>query len=291
MKQLILIWFLLTSAWGQTSVEQHVLDSVRKMLKEDGRVNFSTLYNNPEFSPEEREFLGRLYEITFAIPAFLREQYQETSRIPSINKIAEHFSVTKQSILLLLSVLESDSRVPDLYTRDSQTGEIGSLNLEMIKRFLQRKGGEVRMTRWEGRSLPDFSVMTLDEEPLTRDQLLGHNCLVYFWFTGCPPCVKIAPILAELAVKYQPSGFAFYGFNADDVLEIGTSDESRRSYLRKQGIHFVNANLDDVTRQAFGNVNVYPTLFFANADGTIVRHLVNFQTRETLVAVIEQMLE
>lgn len=291
MKKLILIWFLFTSVSAQNAAEQKVLATVQRMLSEEGRVTFSTLYNSSEFSSEERDFLGRLYEITFAIPAFLRDQYQSTGDIPSTEEIADHFAISKQSVLLLLTVLESDSRVPELFSRDAGTGEISSLNHDLIERFLQRKGGEVKVRQWEGMSLPDFQVSTFDNELLSKDQLLGHNSLIYFWFTGCPPCVKIAPILAELDAEYRSTGFRFYGFNADDVLELGTNNESRRSYLRKQGIHFVNANLDTAMRESFGNVNVYPTLFFVDENGTVVRHLVNFQTRAILVKVIEQMLE
>ena len=139
--------------------------------------------------------------------------------------------------------------------------------------------------------LPDFRLQTLHGNQLTRDQLTGKNALIYFWFTGCPPCVKIAPILAELSSKYPSSQIGFYGFNADDLLEIGTSNDSRLKYLRKQGIRFVNANLDSVAREAFGNIKVYPTLFLVNKQGKIVRHLVNFQTRATLIEAIEQTLE
>jgi thiol-disulfide isomerase/thioredoxin len=261
------------------------------MLKEDGRVTFSKLYNNSEFSPEEQQYLGRLYEIIFAIPAYLRDYFQSSGKIPTTTEMAQHFGIGEQSVLLLLEVLESDSRVPDLYLREPKSGQITSLNMERIERFLERRGSKVRVTQWEGMSLPGFEVKTLENERLSNDQILGHNALLYFWFTGCPPCVRIAPILAELANEYQPSGFRFYGLNADDVLEIGTDNKARRTYLLKQGIHFLNANLNNATREAFGNVNVYPTLFFVNRNGIIVRHLVNFQTRATLVDVIKQMLE
>jgi thiol-disulfide isomerase/thioredoxin len=244
-----------------------------------------------DFSPEERQLLGRLYEIVFAIPDFLRDQYRSSGEIPTNAEMADHFGVSEQSILLLLDVLESDSRVPELYSREPQSGQISSLNMELIERFLEQKGGRVKVTQWEGMTLPDFEVKTLQDEVLARDQILGQNSLIYFWFTGCPPCVRIAPILAELAEKYESLGFRFYGLNADDVLEIGTDNKSRRSYLHKQGIHFLNGNLDSTTREAFGNVNVYPTLFFVNKDGIIVHHLVNFQNRSTLIEVIEQMLE
>jgi thiol-disulfide isomerase/thioredoxin len=259
------------------------------MLRESGRVTFSSLYNNLEFSSEKRQYLGRLYEVLFSVPAVLRDEFQSTGEIPTASKVADHFGISKEAMLLLLEVLESDSRVPELYTRDAGTGEITSLNLELIEAFIQHRGGKVKITRWEGTSVPDFQVRTLDGELLTKDQLLGRNYLIYFWFTGCPPCVKIAPILADLAKDYRSSEIEFYGLNADDLLELGTTNESRRSYLYKQGIHFLNANLDSSTREAFGNVNVYPTLFFVDKHGIIVRHLVNFQSRETLVEVLEQM--
>jgi len=291
MKKLILICTLFTTVSAQNRTEQKLLETVQQMLRQDGRVVFSELYNSPDISAEERSFLGRLYEIVFSIPAFLQAEYKSTGRIPSIDEMADHFQISRQSVLLLLNVLEADARVPELFVRDSVSGEISSLNLELIDRFIQQNGGSVRILQWEGTRLPEFELSTLDNSKLTREQLLGHNSLLYFWFTGCPPCVKIAPTLAELDAKYRSTGFKFYGFNADDVLEIGTTNESRRTYLRKQGIRFVNANLDSTAREAFGNVNVYPTLFFVDKDGIIFRHLVNFQTRATLVEVMEQMLE
>jgi thiol-disulfide isomerase/thioredoxin len=291
MKQLILIFFFCTSAFGQNSVEQRVLQAVQEMMRAEGKVTFSKLYNSPELSPEEREFLGHLYETAFAIPAFLRDQYRASQRIPSTTQIADHFGISRQSVLLLLGVLESDSRVPNLYDRDPGRGEITTLHLERIEQFLRKKGGEVRITKWEGMDLPDFRLQTLRGSQLTRDQISGQSALIYFWFTGCPPCVKIAPILAELSRKYPSSQIGFYGFNADDLLEIGTTNDSRLKYLRKQGIRFVNANLDSVTREAFGNIKVYPTLFLVDKQGKIVRHLVNLQTRATLVEAIEQTLE
>jgi len=291
MKQLILISFLLTSALSQDSVEQAVLEAVQEMIRTESKVTFSKLYNSPELSSDEKAFLGRLYETAFAIPDFLRVQYKSTQRIPSTNEIAAHFKISRPAVILLLGVLESDSRVPDLFVREPRSGEITSLHLDSIELLMKRNGGEVRITKWEGMDLPQFQARTLNGGLLTKDLLMGRNSLMYFWFTGCPPCVKIAPILAELSAEYPSSQLSFYGFNADDLLEIGTTNESRQRYLLKQGIRFVNANLDGTTREKFGNIKVYPTLFLVDKNGKIVRHLVNFQTRATLVEAIEQVLK
>ena len=288
MKKLILVCFVLTSLWGQASIESKVLQTVQKMMKEEGRVTFSSLHNDPRFSAEERVFLERLYEILFAIPGFLRDQHAEKGSLPTRDQIASEFGVSKTSITLLLMVLETDPRLPKMFHRDDGTGEIVSIEIEPIDAFVKRRG-QVQVRGWEGKKLPRFQVKTFTGETLANEQLLGKNSLLYFWFTGCPPCVRITPILADLAKEYQGPGFSFLGLNADELLEIDTTLESRRSYLAQQGIEFVNADLDATTRSAFGSINIYPTLFFVNKEGIVVRRLVNFQSRETLVGVIKEM--
>jgi len=291
MKELILVCLLLTTFAGQSPVEPQVVARVQEMLDEDGRVTFSTLYNSSRFSPDERAFLGRLYEIFFAIPGFLRDQYTDSGMIPSCGKIADHFSISRQSVSLLLAIMKADSRVPELCQVDPETGEITALNLTNIERFLQQRGREVQITQWEGKKLPAFQVSAKNDKIVSNDHFLGQNSVIYFWFTGCPPCVKIAPILSSLAEKYQSTGFKFYSFNADRLLEIETTEKMRQSYFQQHGDRFTYADLNKDTRAAFGNVNVYPTLFFVDEEGMICHHFVNFQSRETLVAVVEQMLE
>ena len=251
-------------------------------------MTFSSLHNDPRFSEDERLFLERLYEILFAIPGFLQEQYELQGSVPSRDQIAQQFALSRNSVTLLLMVLETDPRMPKLFHRDAGTGEIVSLESERIEAFVQRRG-KVQLTGWEGRKLPQFEVTTLTGKRLNSDQLLGQNALLYFWFTGCPPCVRIAPILADLAKEYEGPGFKFIGLNADEVLEIDTTRESRLSYLAGQDIQFENADLNAATRAVFGSINIYPTLFFVDREGVVFRRLVNFQSRETLAAVIDAM--
>lgn len=295
MRKLIVIIFMTAGLYGQASappsdVEAQVLKTIQELWQQQGSVTFSSLYNSDRFSEEERAFLGRLYEIFFAIPGILKSEYESTGLIPSRADLANTFGVSRYSIELLLSVMEKDGRVPPLFTRDTATREIKSLNMDNLNGFLANKGSEVKMAQWEGKPLPSFDLATLDGGRLKDTDLRGENSLIYIWFTGCPPCVRIAPILAELAEKYDGQGFKFVGINADDILELDTTNQSRLEYVRKQGLRFVNANLDQPARKAFGTINLYPTLFFVKKDGTIYRHLVNFQGKEKLTAIIEEML-
>lgn len=288
MKRFWLVIFLAGTLLAQPQVESQVLGKIQEMIREGERINFSDLYNHPDFNAEERAFLGRLYEVFFAIPGYLKTEYQVTGDIPTIEETAASFGLSLQSVQLLLNVMEADPRVPKLFDR-GESGEISALNLQQIDQFIERRGTQVRMT-WAGEKLPDFSLETFDGDILTRENLKRKSALLYFWFTGCPPCVRQAPILANLHAKYSSSDLELVGFCADDLLEIGTTPESRRIYIEKQGLNFIHATLNRETRDAFGGINVYPTLFLVSADGTVFRQMVNFQEQVVLEDAIQELL-
>ncbi len=292
MNRLLLSLSLAVGAWIPSDVETRVLQRIQQMMKETGgRVTFSDLHNDNRFDADEKAFLERLYEIFFQVPGFLAEHYRDTGEIPTRSRIGQHFEIAPVSVELLLRVMQSDSRVPPMFERDATSGEISSLDLGNIQQFLQARGDQVRITQWEGRPLPGFELETLDGGVLKRSDLLGRHSLIYFWFSGCPPCVRIAPILSELDREYRDRGLQIIGFNADRVLEIEVTEEQRANYLNKSRTAYRNAHIDEQTRRAFGSVNVYPMLFFVDEEGVIVRHMLNFQDEATLATVIEQMLQ
>ncbi len=274
-------------------VEARVLRTVQEMMRESaGRVTFSKLHNDPRFGPEERAFLGRLYETFFQIPVFLKAQHAAGGKIPTRQQIGDNFRITRDSVELLLRVMEMDARMPQLFSRDSATHEILSIEPEAITAFVTRRGGSVKVTSWEGEALPDFELERIDQTgSLSRADLEGQGSLIYFWFSGCPPCVRIAPHLAELDKTFRSSGFHMVGFNADKVLSIPTTDKKRKAYLAKTETTYPNLHLTQETLEAFGNVNVYPTLFINGSDLRIRGHLINYQDLETLEAAIREVID
>ena len=287
----ILIPFWLAPLLAQSTAEEKVLQSVRPMIERDGTVIFSQLYNDDRFNSEERAFLGRLYEIFFQIPVFLKSEYESTGEIPTQRHIASGFGISPQAVDLLLAVMESDFRMPPLFERDSLSREIESLQLENIEAFIQSRGSEVKVTQWEGQTLPEFELTSFQNEKISSHDLAQRSVLIYFWFTGCPPCIRIAPTLADLDRRYSASNFQVIGFNADQVMGINANDQQRKTYLQESNLHFANVHLDEATWEAFGNINVFPTLFFVASDGTIFRHLINYQDRETLESIIEALTQ
>ena len=101
------------------------------------------------------------------------------------------------------------------------------------------KALERTITGWEGRPAPAFATTTYDGTPLTSDSLAGKPHLVYFWFTGCPPCVRTSPLLAELDREFAPRGFRIVALNADRALELPYTRRGPRG-LREEarlGLH------------------------------------------------------
>ena len=282
---------LLVPAFSQSDVEKAVLQRVQEMMKESGgRVTFSDLHNDSRFSSEQKAFLSRLYEIFFQIPAFLKSEFESTGKVPTRTQIGAGFGISGTSAELLLRVMELDSRVPPLFSRDAATREINSLKLDNIKAFILSRGTQVKITQWEGQQIPAFELEKLGGGVLSSQGIGGKGALLYFWFTGCPPCVRIAPILAKLDEEYRSRGFRIVGLNADRVLEIETSEEQYKAYFAKNGAEYPNLHVDEATRAAFGNINVFPTLFFLNEDLTVVKHLLNYQDYETLEGIILDIL-
>lgn len=290
MRKTALIFCLGSLLFAQSTVEIRVLQNIQKMMAQQGRVVFSDLYNSDQFSAEEKAFLARLYEIFFQIPGFLKTEFESTGKVPTRRELAASFGISTPSVELLLTVMASDPRMPSLFSRDPENREIQSLHLENIDVFVRARGNQVRVTQWEGKAVPAFELARLDGQKISSDDLAGKNILIYFWFTGCPPCVRIAPLLADLHRQYGGSDFQVIGFNADQVLELSVADEERNEHLKKAGVTFLNAHLDQATRQAFGGVNIFPTLFLIKSDGTIFHHLINYQDRATLERAITELL-
>ncbi len=284
----VLLW--ISPVLGQTT-EQKVLEGVQEMMRTQQEVIFSELYNDDRFSSEEKDFLGRLYETFFQIPAFLKSELEITGEIPTRQQISAGFGISRQSADLLLAVMQTDPRMPSLFQLNTETGEIESLELENIDAFVARRGATVKVTQWVGEPVPPFELSSFQNETYRNQDLKGKNLLIYFWFTGCPPCIRIAPILQQLDRKYSDSNFQVIGFNADRILELEVTDQQRQDYLQDQGLRFVNLHVDRPTRQAFGNINVFPTLFFVDSDGTIFRHVINYLDREALESMVREFIQ
>lgn len=273
--------------------EVRVVEYLKANVKPGQPVVVSELYNTVFTGPEERAALNRLFNTFFKMPLYLAQQQKAAGKPPTLAEISEQFRFQVPGEAdVMLRIMESDPRIPKFMTRDTATGEITSVDVEAILAHPKfGKALERTITGWEGQQAPAFSVTTYDGKPLVSESLAGKPHLLYFWFTGCPPCVRTSPLLAELDRTYAAKGFRIVGLNADRALEIPTTDEDRSAYAKKNGWTFTLAHMTPEAQQAYGSVSVFPTLFFVDRKGTVVKQLVNFQEKAALEEAIRMALQ
>ena len=283
---------LVSLLFQASDVETRVIQYLKANVTPGRPVVVSDLYNNVFKTPEEQKVLERLYNTFFKIPMFVVQYNTASKKIPTLKEISEQFNFTVPGEAdVILRIMEADPRVPKFIERDAKTGEITKVDIDKIKTSPQfSRVIERTITGFEGKEAPAFSITTYDGKPVTSEQVKGQPHLVYFWFTNCPPCVKTSPILAELYNKYASKGFKVIGANADKVLDLPYDDKVRRDYAKKYGFNFTLAHLSAQMQQNYGGVSVFPTLFFVDRGGTIVKHFVNFQEKPTLEAAIQMTL-
>jgi thiol-disulfide isomerase/thioredoxin len=244
-------------------------------------------------TPEEQAALSRLFNTFFKVPITVAQIYSKTNKIPTLRELADQFQFRVPGEMdVVLRVMEADPRVPRFMTRDPRTGEITSVDVAAIKadpnfgRMIERS-----IAGWEGRTAPGFAIKSFSGSDLSSATLNGQPHLIYFWFTNCPPCVQSTPLLVALNAKYAAQGFKMVGANADHVLELPYSDAVRADFLKKQGITFMEGHLTPQMQLDYGGVSVFPTMFFVNRKGVIVKQLVSFQDKATLESAIQAAMK
>jgi thiol-disulfide isomerase/thioredoxin len=284
---------LMLQAPQASPAERKVVEYLKANVKPNRPVVVSDLYNNVFKSPEERKVLDRLFNTFFKIPIFVVQFNESAKKIPTLKDISEQFHLPVPGEAdVLLRIMEADPRVPKLLERNPKTGEITRIDTARIKANPQfSRALDRTITGWEGKAAPFFAMAGYDGKPVTTQQVFGQPYLVYFWFTNCPPCLKTAPILSELQNTYGARGFKIVAANADGILELPYDNKTRADYVQKAGLKFTMAVLNAETQRAFGGVSVFPTMFFVDKRGIVVKQFVNEQGKASLDAAIQQALK
>jgi len=274
------------------AIERQIVQYLNEHVRPGEPLSVTELYNNVFKSPEEQKVLARLFNTFFKIPLFVAQYKTGTGQTPTLADISHQFNFQVEGeAAVLLAVMDNDPRVPKFITRDPKTGEITAVDVEAVKR--DRRFGQVlerTLSGWSGKQAPPFTLELFDGKTITSEALKGQVYLIYFWFFGCPPCIKIAPELAGLQRRLGSKNFTVLGVNADRFLELETSDAQRGDYVRKAGFTFPLAHLNKKMQEDYGSVSVYPTLFLVDSGGVIKRYYVGYQSFDVLARDVEDLL-
>jgi thiol-disulfide isomerase/thioredoxin len=275
------------------AVERRVVEYLKEHVKPGERLIVSELYNNVFTQPAERKVLDRLFNTFFKIPLFVAQYKAGSNQIPTLDDIARQFNLpVPGEAAVLLTIIDNDPRVPKFIKRDPKTGEITEVDVDAVKK--DRRFGQAierTLTGWAGRDAAPFQMELLEGGSFDSATLKGKAFLLYFWFSGCPPCVRMSPNLVALQKKFGERDFTVVAVNADRVLELEVTDADRAAYVKKAGYNFPVGHLNKPMHDAYGNVSVFPTLFLVNAQGVIEKQYVNYQSLEVLEKDVEAALK
>jgi len=280
------LFITLVAAAAPPAAEARVVEYLKANVKPGQPVVVSQLVGTVFTTPEEKAALDRLFNIFFKLPLFVAQHQKRSGKPPTLGEISEQFRLQVPGEAdVLLRVMDADPRMPRFLERDATSGEIVKVDVDAILQH-PRFGRELErsLAGLAGKPAPAFSATTFAGAAFASASLAGKPHLVYFWFTNCPPCMQTAPVLVELA---KARGLPVVALNADRVLELDVTDAERAAYAPKlQGFTVAHATAE--TQAAYGGVSVYPTLFFVDKQGVVVRQLVNRQDKATLDAAITE---
>ncbi|MDP1677516.1 MAG: TlpA disulfide reductase family protein [Bacteroidota bacterium] len=115
----------------------------------------------------------------------------------------------------------------------------------------------------------------------------GKPVLVNFWATWCGPCIHETPDLVALNEEYAPKGALIIGISADrddDALNLVSAFTKEKNVIYP--IVIDNGDLEE----AFGGLRGYPTTFYIDKNGKIVKKMIGAQSKETFAKEFDAIL-
>ena len=130
-----------------------------------------------------------------------------------------------------------------------------------------------------GTSLPQASLLTLDNKTIDSTALIGKPLILNFWYSTCEPCRREMPVLAASADTHS-STVRFVGINMNDSIETATAFAAKYNVL--YDIMF------DPSGSFIGalGIGTAPMTLFVDAQGVIVDQVAGEITADKLESLI-----
>ncbi len=114
-----------------------------------------------------------------------------------------------------------------------------------------------------GEQAPDFTLVDLNDNPISLSDFRGKTVFLNFWATWCPPCRAEMPQMEALYQDYKDEDVVIIG------LDIQETREEVSQYVQQGGYSWLFI-LDTSGKVATNyEVTAIPTSFFIDGDGII----------------------
>ena len=117
--------------------------------------------------------------------------------------------------------------------------------------------------------VPDATFTLLSGQKMSTADLKGKVYLVNFWATSCETCIKEMPQMVDTYNRFKGRGLEFVAvaMNYDAPMYV-------TNYAHTRQLPFKVAMDDGSAAKLFGNVQLTPTTFVVDRNGTILKRYV-----------------
>ena len=135
-----------------------------------------------------------------------------------------------------------------------------------------------------GKQLKNANVRALDDQVVETASLFttGKPVLINYWFSNCQPCKREMPALQAAFEKFGDR-VSFVGINTQDSPDVA------RSFVNDIGVTYEilrDPNGDSIVANG---ISIFPTTFFVNAAGTIIKQVSGELTADDIEAAFTEM--
>lgn len=139
-----------------------------------------------------------------------------------------------------------------------------------------------------------FEATTIEGEEMTSDIFADSKLtMINIWATYCNPCLIEMPDLGEIATEYDKTDFQMIGIISDVTTEADDADITAAKDLIEDTKATTYPHLllnQSLYYNLVGATDSVPTTFFVNQKGELLGYLVGSQSKDTWVAIIEDLL-
>jgi len=132
----------------------------------------------------------------------------------------------------------------------------------------------MRQPQMTSQNLPQLNLQTIEGKNIDFETYKGKPLLVHFWATWCPTCKLETSNIESLSQKYQVITIAV---NSGEIATI-------KNFMKQKDAHFDVIDDKDGTLATQFDVEVFPTSFIYNAQGTLLFSEVGYTSTAGLLA-------
>lgn len=114
-----------------------------------------------------------------------------------------------------------------------------------------------------GAPAPAATLVTLDSQRISTNELHGQVVILTFWATWCSPCRDELPLLSDYLATHADAGLRILGFSLDTREELA---EVRRV---AQSLRFPVGLMSDSTAPGYGRIWRLPVSFTIDRQGLL----------------------